>query len=154
MRESRGRTASSKRPLSSCSMSPTSAWKRRPFLSTSTMSPGPIALDERRAAGEDAGGSAGRSISWAWFPVGTAGKLASGPDGAGHRVPDAAMQDHVLLAVAANLDDRALGRVDGAPDRPCQLPRRFDALVPEPVQLRRQREVQARRGGDVLGVGG
>ena len=33
------------RPLSSCSSSLTSAWKRRPFLSTSTMSPGAMPFD-------------------------------------------------------------------------------------------------------------
>ena len=45
MRESSGRRSSSKRPDSSCSSSVTSAWKRRPFLSTSTMSPGAMPLD-------------------------------------------------------------------------------------------------------------
>ena len=63
MRESSGRTMSSKRPDSSCSSSVTSAWKRLPFLSSSTMSPAPIPFEVWRATGGAAASSPGRSIS-------------------------------------------------------------------------------------------
>src|SRR5918992_1029027 len=60
MRGSIGRTASSKRPDSSCWSSVTSAWKRRPRLSTSTMSPGAMPFEvAREARSRSAGGSAG-----------------------------------------------------------------------------------------------
>ena len=49
-------------PDSPCSSSTTSAWKRRPFLSTSTMSPGAMPLELRR--GDMGSGGAGRRVVW------------------------------------------------------------------------------------------
>src|SRR5918992_5424996 len=79
MRESSGRTTSSKRPDSSCSSSVTRAWNLRPFLSIRTMSPAPMPLDGA-----------------------TPGKLDGRPDG----LPDAPVQRHVPGPVGANVDQR------------------------------------------------
>src|SRR5215208_6589895 len=100
MRESSGRTESSKRPLPACSSSMTRAWKRRPFLSRSTMSPAPMPLDVARGAGA---GAAGTSIRLSCI-LRTLGAAA---DGLGHRLPHAPVQGHVLGAVRAHLEDRA-----------------------------------------------
>ena len=51
-----------KRPDSPCSSSTTMAWKRRPFLSTSTMSPGPMPFELRRGGAGD--GGVGSSVVW------------------------------------------------------------------------------------------
>ena len=65
IRESSGRTHSSKRPVSSCSSSVTSAWKRRPRLSTSTMSPAPMPFDVARlGAGGSPLGSTSIRVGW------------------------------------------------------------------------------------------
>src|SRR5215204_372665 len=102
MRESSGRRQSSKRPDSCWSSSVTSAWKRRPFLSTCTMSPGAIPFEVVRGAG--GGGAAGVSIRLC-CTVRTLGRAAGGlHDG----LRDAPVEVEVGLAVGADLDDPGL----------------------------------------------
>src|SRR3954453_2809836 len=100
MRESSGRTLSSKRPEPACSSSMTSAWKRRPFLSTRTMSPAPIPLDVARGAGA---GAAATSIRLSCIPR----TLGGAADGLAHRLPHPPVQAHVLGTFGPHLEDRA-----------------------------------------------
>jgi hypothetical protein len=81
IRLSSGRMTSSKRPDSCCASSVTRAWKRRPFLSTSTMSPAAMPFDVTRfGASRAATGVAGTSISAGWTS-GMSAKLGIRPDG-------------------------------------------------------------------------
>src|SRR3954465_12423810 len=98
-RLSKGRTVSSKRPDSSCCISVTTAWKRRPFLSISTMSPGPMPLEVVRAR-DGAVGSIASSVDW--MSAMSTQKLCGGSDG----LPDAAVQVEVLQTIGADADDR------------------------------------------------
>ena len=132
MRESSGRSTSSKRPVSSCSSSVTRAWKRRPLL---------VDLDD--VAGADAlrGRAAGRGrrtaeppAAWAGGPSSPA-TLCGGSDG----LPDAAVQIDVLLAVGADADDRGALGGDGVAPARCGRSRR-----PRRAPSRRRR---ARRRG-------
>src|SRR4051794_41849254 len=107
MRESSGRTLSSKRPEPACSSSVTRAWKRRPFLSRSTMSPAPIPLEVARGAGD---GAAGTSIRLSCIPR-TLGRPA---DGLGDRLPHPPVQADVFGAVRPDLEDRAAVAPEGA----------------------------------------
>src|SRR3954447_20450724 len=102
MRESSGRRDSSKRPVSSCESSRTRPWKRRPRLSTSTMSPGAMPLEvARRVEGAD-GASARREVWWMSAVMGGGLEpLGGGADG----LPDARVEVDVLAAVGADADD-------------------------------------------------
>src|SRR5918992_3410772 len=143
IRESSGRTASSKRPDSSCSSSVTSAWKRRPFLSTSTMSPAAILFEVVRRGGSSPGTSMRLVCS-------TPGTLRTGPDGPGDLVPDGAVERDVGLAVGVRGDDaRALGG-QGAAECGAEALDVLGDLVAAPEQCRRMREVEPVRGRDVL----
>ena len=135
MRESSGRTTSSKRPVSSCSSSVTSAWKRRPFLSTSTMSPAPMPFEVARSR-----------------PVGGAGRrrdVDQGGLGLCHRAPEARRPPgrtrrppsqtsrcsaHVGLALGADRDDRGAVGGQRAPER-----------GPEALEVRRRARSRSRR---------
>src|SRR4051794_2726581 len=149
MRESSGRRASSKRPVSRCSMPVTNAWKRRPLRSTSTMSPFAIPFDVSRcvAAGRWVGG-AGRRLVCSIAPA----TLARGPDGGGDRVPDAPVQRDVRGAVGADVQQRRRrARAGGGPvERGAQVGERRRGGVLEAEQRGGAREVEAGRGGDVL----
>src|SRR4051794_41088827 len=144
MRESSGRTTSSKRPVSSCSSSSTSAWKRRPRLSTSTMSPAPMPLEVVRRDDDAVEGSAGSKLDWR-SAMGTA-KLRGGADG----LPHAAVELHVLVAVGADADDRRAVGGQGTPQRRTEGLDVGRALPAAAVQGRGVREVEAVRRGDVL----
>src|SRR3954470_10925491 len=130
MRESSGRTLSSKRPEPACSSSTTRAWKRRPFLSMSTMSPAPIPLEVARGAGA---GSAGTSIRLSCIR-GTLGAVA---DGSRHRLPDAPVQAHVLGPVRTHLEERATLGGERAVERVAQRLGVADALEGTAVERRR-----------------
>src|SRR3954452_8047188 len=149
MRASSGRRASSKRPLSRCSMAVTNAWKRRPLRSTSTMSPFAMPFEVSRcvAAGGRAGG-AGRGLVCSIAPA----TLPRRPDGGGDRVPDAPVQRHVRGAVGADVQQRGgRGRTgERLLERRAQVVERRRRGVLEAEQRRRAREVQSGRGGDVL----
>src|SRR5215203_4322620 len=142
MRESSGRRQSSKRPDSCWSSSMTSAWKRRPFLSTRTMSPGAIPFEVVRGAGGC--GAAGVSIRLCC----TVRTLGGAADGLHDGLRDAPVQLAVGLAVGADLDDA------GAIQRRAKLLRRAEELVAEPVERRRVGEVETVRRRDVLLEGG
>src|SRR3954447_15076530 len=154
MRASSGRRASSKRPLSRCSMAVTNAWKRRPLRSTSTMSPFAMPFEVSRcvAAGGRVGGAGRRLVCSI-----AAATLARRPDGGGDRVPHAPVQRYVRGAVGADVQQRR-GRAGGGErllERRAQLGERRRRRVLEAEQRRGAREVEARRRGDVLleGVG-
>src|SRR5829696_2368469 len=114
MRESSGRSASSKRPLPDCSSSVTSAWKRRPFLSTSTMSPAPMPLDVVRGPGA---GATGTSMRLSCMP----GTLGPGTDGLGDGRPHGPVDGDVLRPIRADLDEgdavAGQGAVERRPER-------------------------------------
>ena len=142
-----GAATSSKRPDSSCSSSVTSAWKRRPFLSTSTMSPAPMPLEVvRGAAGGRGGGST--SIRRLVCTSATLGAVADGPRTASQT---RAVQRDVLLAVGAHADDR--GALGGRARASSAARKRVDvrgALVAAAVQRGGVGEVEPVRRGDVL----
>src|SRR5215213_2118617 len=142
MRESSGRRQSSKRPLSCWSSSVTSAWKRRPFLSTRTMSPGAMPLEVMRGSG--GGGGAGVSIRLCCTSV----TLGPAADGLQDRLPDAPVELDVLRAIGPHLDDRR-ARAEGVVERGAERRRGVDALVAEPVQRGGMGEVEPVRRGDV-----
>src|SRR3954462_9248425 len=154
MRASSGRRASSKRPLSRCSMPVTKAWKRRPLRSTSTMSPFAMPFEVSRcvAAAGRAGG-AGRRLVCSLPPA----TLARPPDGGGDRVPHAPVQRHVRRAVGADVEQRGGGAPAGERllERRAQAGERLGRGVLEAEQRRGALEVEAGRRGDVLleGVG-
>src|SRR3954453_2121089 len=144
MRESRGRTLSSKRPDPACSSSVTRAWKRRPFLSTSTMSPAPIPLDVARGAAAGAASGQG-SIRLSCTPR-TLDGVADGP---GDGLPHTPVQADVLDAVRTYLEDRAAVPGERSVERGAEGRGVGDALERAPVQRRGVREVEAVRGRDV-----
>src|SRR6478609_2588110 len=135
MRESSGRRQSSKRPDSCWSSSVTSAWKRRPFLSTRTMSPGAMPLDVARGVG--AGGASGVSSIRLCCTVRTLGRVA---DGLQDGLPDAPVELHVLGPVGLDLDDRG-GAGQRAVERGAERLGRLGALVAEAVERRGVGEV-------------
>ena len=149
MRESSGRTTSSKRPDSSCSSSVTSAWKRRPFLSTSTMSPAPIPLEVARGAagGAASGGDVDQGrLGSAWRPR----TLGRPPGRSARPPPTRAVQGDVGLAVGAHATivvRSAASARSSAARKPVEV---LGALVAEPVERGGVREVEPVRGGDVL----
>src|SRR4051794_33068457 len=142
MRESSGRTLSSKRPEPACSSSMTSAWKRRPFLSTRTMSPAPIPLEVARGAGA---GAAGTSIRLSCIPR----TLGGAADGLGHRLPHAPVQADVLRPVRTHLEDRAAVAGQCAVEAGTQRLGVGHALEGAPVERRGVCEVEAVRRGHV-----
>src|SRR3954469_22701787 len=124
-RESSGRRLSSKRPVSSCSSSVTSAWKRRPRLSMRTMSPVPIPLAVVR---------------------GTAGALGGGSAGP----PPLPMEPDVLLAVGADAHDRGAVGGERARQGGAEALDVLGALPAAAVERGGVGEVQAVGRGDVL----
>src|SRR3954466_5182686 len=142
MRESSGRTLSSKRPEPACSSSTTRAWKRRPFLSTSTMSPAPIPLDVVRGGGAGGAGTSIRLSCISRTPGATAG-------GRRPRLPDLPVQTHVLGTVRTHLEDRAAAGGERAVERGAQGLRIAHAPTAAAVERRRVGEVEAVRRGDV-----
>src|SRR5215208_551193 len=154
MRESRGRTTSSKRPDSSCSSSVTSAWKRRPFLSTRTMSPAPMPFEVVRFGRAAVSGSGSTSIRVACGSGIEPARLRAAPDGGGDRLPHLPVQRDVLVAVRAHRDDRGPLGGHGAAERGAEALEVLRALVAATVELRDPRGVEPVRGGDVLDVVG
>src|SRR3954471_7290101 len=148
MRESSGRRSSSKRPLSRWWIAVTNAWNRRPFRSTSTMSPFAMPLDVSRATGGGRCGGGGRRLVCSIARA----TLARGPDGLGDRVPPLPVQRDVLRPVGPHVQQR--GTACGL-QRRAQLRERLGRLVRESEQRRGTRELQAGRRRDVLleGVG-
>src|SRR3954451_6516207 len=136
MRESSGRTLSSKRPEPACSSSVTRAWKRRPFLSTSTMSPAPIPLEVARGA---APGAAGTSIRLSCIPR-TLGRPA---DGLGDRLPHPPVEADVVGAVRTHLEDRAAARGERAVERGTERLGVGDALEAAAVERGGMGEVES-----------
>src|SRR6266536_2034765 len=148
MRESSGRTDRWKRPDSPCSSSTTSAWKRRPFLSTSTMSPGPIPFELRREAA--VAGGAGRRLVWlmrgdASAARGRRARAASPRDARGDLGPHAAVQREVLGAAGAHVQEGPGSLAEGG-----KLGHRLVGQAEEGGDALR---VEAGGGGDVLLVG-
>ena len=142
MRESSGRSASSNRPDSSCSSSVTSAWKRRPRLSTSTMSPAPMPFDVVRARC-----LRGLDVEQRRLRLGHARTLRGRPDGlpdargAARRSPRgrcARRRSCVRSAASAPASARPEGLHVGRP------------LPAEAVQRGGVREVEPVRRGDVV----
>src|SRR4051794_17767309 len=144
MRESSGRTLSAKRPEPACSSSMTRAWKRRPFLSTRTMSPAPMPLDVARGAGAGAG-AVGTSIRLSCTPR-TLGGAADGP---GHRLPHAPVQVDVLPPVRTHLEDGAALDGERAVETGAERLGVGHALEGAAVERRGVGEVEAVRRGDV-----
>src|SRR3954453_12442993 len=142
MRESRGRTLSSKGPEPACSSSVTSAWKRRPFLSTRTMSPAPIPLEVARGAEAAAAGTSIRLSCIRWTLGGTA-------DGLGDRLPHASVEADVVGAVRTYLEDRAAVRAERAVECAAQGLGVGDALERAAVEGGGMGEVESVRRGDV-----
>src|SRR5215207_4090197 len=128
---------SSKRPLPDCSSSVTSAWKRRPFLSTSTMSPAPMPLDVVRGSGP--AGAAGTSMRLSCM----AGTLGRGADGLRHGGPHGAMDAHVLGAIRADLEEGDAVRGERAVERRAERLGVGDALVLAAVERGGVGEVKA-----------
>ena len=142
MRESSGRTTSSKRPVSSCSSSVTSAWKLPALL-----------VDEhdvaRRRCPSRSGATALRLRRDVDQPLlcHRPGTLDGGPDGLPHR----AVQRDVLRAVGAHVDQR---RAVGARARASSAARNGSGAATrscaQPVERGGVGEVDPVRRGDVL----
>src|SRR3954454_2076768 len=147
MRESSGRRESSKRPVSSCESSRTRPWKRRPRLSTSTMSPGAMPLEVvRRVEGAD-GSSASREGWWVSSVMGRRLEtLGGGADG----LPDAGVEVDVLTAVGADADDRGAVGGQGGGQRRAEGLDVGGALPADPVERGRVGEVEPVGRRDVL----
>src|SRR5215210_2165370 len=144
MRESSGRRASSKRPEPACSSSVTRAWKRRPFLSTSTMSPAPMPLDVARGGAAGAASGEG-SIRLSCIPR----TLDGVADGRGDGLPHAPVQADVRGAVRTYLEDRAAVPGERPVERGAEGLGVGDALERAAVERRGMREVEAVGSGDV-----
>src|SRR4029079_17868901 len=121
------------------------AWKRRPFLSTSTMSPAPTLFEGARGAG-----SGTVSTSTEMRPCCMPRHLGVGADGPGHRFPHAPVERDVLGAIGPHLEDRGDLRGERAVERLAQLRRALDADVAEAVERGGVGEVEAVGRGDVL----
>src|SRR4051795_8227689 len=144
IRESSGRTQSSNRPVPVCSSSVTRAWKRRPFLSTSTMSPAPMPLEVAR------GGAAGAASGQGSIRLSCISRTLEGvADGAGDGLPHAPVQADVGGAVRTHLEDRAAVPGERAVERGAQRLGVRDALERAPVQRRGVGEVEAVGSRDV-----
>src|SRR5215207_10960933 len=152
MRESSGRTTSSKRPVSSCSSSVTSAWKRRPFLSTSTMSPAPMPFEVARFGRSAVPVAGATSIRVAWGSGIRRRRLGALPDGRGDRRPDVPVQAHVGLAFGADRDDRGAVGGERAPERGPEAVEVAGTLEPAAVEGGGVGEVEPVRGRDVAHV--
>src|SRR4051794_15500994 len=151
MRESSGRTSSSKRPLSRWWIAVTWAWKRRPLWSTSTMSPFAMPFDvSRRVAAERVGGTGRRLVC----SIARA-TLLRVPDGLGDCRPHPPVQRDVLLPVGADEQQRGPRAADRPAERGPQVGERRGRLVREVEQGGGPGEVEAGRRRDVLleGVG-